>query len=101
MDRDSDIGTGGSKGTMPQPPAQVVPSITKEVMEAYYERERGCRSMKTQLVSNTLKACAEDELVRKEYKEMVRISTGQVAENYCFFFRVISEKNLFFNAQKK
>lgn len=54
-------------------PLQFLPDITKEVMESLSERERGCKSQKTLAVSLSLKACAEDELVRKEYKEMVNL----------------------------
>lgn len=73
MDRDGEITTGNSKPGIARPTLQSLPNITKEVMlcKLLNDRERGCRSKKTQTVSNTLKACAEDELVNKEYKEMV------------------------------
>lgn len=71
MDRNDDIGQGQDRIKLSRPPLQSIPDITKEVLQAYGERERGCRSKKTLMVSTSLKACAEDELVKKEYKEMV------------------------------
>lgn len=66
MDQEGDI--SGSKAKMP---VQPIPDITREVLQANREREHGFRTTKTCTVTPVLKACAEDELVKKEYKEMV------------------------------
>lgn len=74
MDQDAYI--SGSKARMP---IQSIPNImTKEVLEAHAKRETGFRSKKTFTVSPSLKACAEDELVKKDYKEMVSRQKFQV-----------------------
>lgn len=71
MDRDGENVPGQPVKLARGPLLQFIPDITKEVLESVKERERGCRSNKTLTVSPSLSACAEDELVKKEYKEMV------------------------------
>lgn len=73
MDRDSD---NFPTVKLPRGPSyQFISDNTRELMESLSDRERGCRSKKSLIVSPSLKACAEDELVKKEYKEMVRTFT--------------------------
>lgn len=76
MDQEGDIA-----GTKARLPTQPIPDITQEVLKNSVERETGFRKSVT--VSPVLKACAEDELVKKEYKEMVKI----LYNNYCWICR--------------
>lgn len=74
-------------GTKARMPAQPIPDITQEVLKSSLERETGFRSRKTVTVAPVLKACAEDELVKKEYKEMVNILLLNYENNIVLFRR--------------